>query len=97
MKLTLATLAIALTIVPAAAQTWCSPNDGTSRILQSASPNDVHPQWSGGSFIGTAWSLEVKQRTTSSGVDYIMGDLYSPRNNLVNEGVYVIAREWQCG
>lgn len=83
--------------LPATAQTWCHPKDSTARILQSHNPNDLHPQWTGESYIGTGWALAPGQRVTVDGVDYIKGTLYSPRGGVVNEDVYVLTREWDCG
>ena len=74
----------------------CSPKDTTARILQSANPNDLHPQWRGESHIGTAWSLDVKRTLNQNGVKFLQGELLSPRGNSQGE-IFAIVAEWYCG
>lgn len=81
---------------PKAEPTWCHPTDNTARVLSSANANDVHPDWRGESYLGMAWAMQPKRRAEKNGVVYYSGDLYSPRGGLVNPGVFVLAREWEC-
>jgi hypothetical protein len=74
----------------------CSPLDNTARILASPTPNDIHPDWSGDSHIGTSWSFSPMGRIEDGTGTYLKGNLYSPRGGLVNPLVYIIAREWRC-
>lgn len=74
----------------------CSPSDNTSRILASPDPDDVHPDWSGESYIGSSWSVEVKRRVDADTGTYLKGDLISPRGELVTPNVYIIEDEWDC-
>ncbi|WFR97105.1 hypothetical protein [Rhizobium tumorigenes] len=72
----------------------CTPNDGSARILASPNPDDIHPDWSDGSTIGLSWTFEGKEVGDSG--DYMKGKLISPRGDVANKGVYIIAREWDC-
>jgi hypothetical protein len=74
----------------------CWPHDNSARILRSASPNDIHPDWAGNSYIGTAWSF-VPDGFAGDGTGlYFRGALFSSRGGLVNSDVYILAREWDC-
>jgi hypothetical protein len=74
----------------------CAPKSNQSRILSSPSPNDIHPQWGGESYIGTSWTLVVNQIIKTNVNTYLQGDLYSPRGGIVNKNVFVIENEWDC-
>jgi hypothetical protein len=85
-----------LAITPAHSQTQCVPIDNAARILSSASPNDIHPDWRGGSYVGTSWYF-VPHGSTEDGTGfYLRGNLFSPRGGLVNADVYILATEWDC-
>ena len=90
-------LAAALFVQPAAAQTQCVAKDTSARILASASPNDVHPDWTGGSYVGLSWTFEVSGTEDTDTGTYLIGDLYAPNGGLVTSGAYVLADEWECG
>lgn len=76
----------------------CSPRDNTARILTRPSPNAIHPDWRGESYVGLSWSLKTSGHVIHGDPGYFLrGDLYSPRGGLVNRRIYVIAREWDCG
>lgn len=89
--------ALALT-VPVFAEESCSPNDMATRILQSANPNDLHPDWAGENRIGTSFSLFVTSEI-ADGIDdaftYVTGSLVDPRGNELGE-IFAIKREWSC-
>lgn len=80
--------------LPSAAQaTQCSPVDGTARVLRSPNPNDTHPDWRGESRLGTSWTFE---RAGTAPAGFLRGNLVSPRGGVVNRGVYILPREWEC-
>jgi len=74
----------------------CAPKDNAARILASPSPNDIHPDWQGDSYVGLSWSFEVTGYAGDQTGDYLKGNLNSPRGGLVNSGVYILRREWEC-
>lgn len=76
------------------ADTSCAPKDNSARILASPSPNDIHPDWTGESYVGLSWTF-VPNSDDLSG-KYLLGDLYSPKGGVVNKGVYILARQWDC-
>ncbi|MEH2438546.1 MAG: hypothetical protein V7K25_30850 [Nostoc sp.] len=74
----------------------CVPKNNQSRILSTPNPNDIHPNWRGESYIGTSWSLIIKEIIKNNTIIYLKGDLYSPRGGLINENVFVLENEWDC-
>lgn len=75
----------------------CTPVDNSARILRSPNPNDLHPDWKGEAYVGLSWSLRVTGSSVRSDTgSYLRGDLVSPRGGVINKGVYVVAREWEC-
>jgi hypothetical protein len=88
-------LAIPALLLPGLALAMqCTPNDTSARILASPNPNDTHPDWSGDSTIGLSWTFEG--RAAGGDGDYLKGRLISPRGDVANEGVYILADEWDC-
>lgn len=90
---------LAMLVSPASA--WaaatCAPVSNDALILASPDPEDIHPDWSDGSYVGLSWSLDLLGE--EEGVDgrfYLYGDLIDPRGNVVNRGVYVSDMEWEC-
>ena len=71
----------------------CTANDTSARILASPNPDDVHPDWGDGSTIGLSWTFEG--RAVGDG-DFLKGKLISPRGDVANTGVYILANEWDC-
>jgi hypothetical protein len=87
-------LVAAVSLLPGVALAMqCTPNDTSARILASADPDDTHPDWSDGSTIGLSWTFEG--RAIGKG-DYLKGKLISPRGDVANTGVYILADEWDC-
>jgi hypothetical protein len=88
-----------VTAIPAAASAApsCTPLDNTARILTQPTPNAIHPDWRGSSYVGTAWTFVPKGAPVngSTGV-YAKGDLYSARGGVVNKGIFILLSEWQC-
>ena len=75
----------------------CSARDNSARILRSEAPNDLHPDWAGDNVVGTGWSFVAKQRSTDMfGLEFLHGDLVSPRGGTINRNVLILAREWIC-
>lgn len=76
--------------------TSCSPVDNNARILASPDANDLHPDWSGESYVGTSWSFDVERRIESDTGAYLKGDLISPRGDVVTPNAYILEDEWHC-
>ncbi|MBB2674531.1 UNVERIFIED_ORG: hypothetical protein GGE44_004109 [Rhizobium esperanzae] len=74
----------------------CYPKDNSARILSSPSPNDIHPDWTGESYVGTSWTFVVQGSAEDGTGKYLKGNLMSPRGGLVNANVYILRREWEC-
>lgn len=89
-------IALVLLASPAVAAEVCAPIDNAARILQSPAPNDTHPDWMGESYVGTGWTFEPASTLDEDTGRYLRGDLVSPRGAHVNEGAFVLAREWVC-
>jgi hypothetical protein len=88
---------LAATASPTAlASIVCSPLDNSARVLASPSPNDIHPDWTGESYLGTSWSFIPSGSAQDGTGTYLKGNLYSSRGGLVNAEVYVLAKEWMC-
>lgn len=88
-----AAVAIALPSV-CRADVSCVPRDNTARILASPSPNDIHPDWRGGNYVGLAWTFIPDSDDTSQ--DYLHGDLYTPKGAAVTPDAYIVTKEWDC-
>tara|TARA_R100000365_G_C2747452_1_gene77378 strand:+ start:6160 stop:6459 length:300 start_codon:yes stop_codon:yes gene_type:complete len=91
----LVVVALLTTAAEAQSSLSCSPIGPASRVLQSANPNDLHPDWTGESYIGTGWSVIAQNSASRDGVDYLEGQLFSPRGSFQSQ-VYIIANEWTC-
>ncbi len=74
----------------------CAPKGTTARILKSAAPNDIHPDWKGDSYVGTGWRIELTNALLKDGNVYLVGDVLSPRGGVVNRGIFVLAGDWDC-
>ena len=90
-------LIFSVTASAALASATCAPVSTDSLVLASADAGDIHPDWSDGSTIGLSWTLDLLgDEEGADGEYYLYGDLYDPRGNLVNEGVYADVMEWEC-
>ena len=87
--------------------TLCRPLSTTTRVLNSAAPNDIHPSWAGASYIGMSWNLVKYGSENKDGIQFIKGKLLSPFRptagytydqyiNGTGEVVWGISREWEC-
>lgn len=75
----------------------CHPKEPTARVLKSAAPNDIHPDWAGKNVIGMGWGLIPDDvETDSFGIEYLHGNLVSPRGG-VTKDVFAVRKEWDCG
>ena len=71
--------------------------DNTAHILQSANPNDIHPDWRGEAYVGMGQGFVPRMRKKTDTGLYLKGDLYSTRGSILNKNVWIIAKEWTCG
>lgn len=79
------------------ARLYCNPRDNTARILRSPSPNAIHPDWRGESYIGTGWTIVTAGTQIQNDTGrYLRGNLVSTRGGITARGVYISAREWAC-
>ncbi len=85
-----------LTPPVATKERWCHPRENTARVLSKPTPNAIHKDWSGDSYVGLSWSLKLGRTVRDGQFVFVQGDLYSPRGGLVNKGVFVLASEWTC-
>lgn len=75
----------------------CNPKGETTRVLKSPSPNDIHPDWQGDNFLGDSWGILTDRLLRDEfNIQYVHGDLISPRGGKVNAGVYGLLSEWNC-
>jgi hypothetical protein len=79
----------------------CNPKDNTARVLASPSPNATHPDWSGPDTVGTSLTFVADDGPLDGHKDphsnpYLRGDLLSARGGVLNRGVYVLFKEWDC-
>jgi hypothetical protein len=76
----------------------CAPKDNTARILASANPLDLVPNWSKNNYVGTSWSFLPKRYvvTELQGGVFLQGDLISPRGGTTDENVFILFAEWDC-
>lgn len=97
MRSLLSAWVLLLVSVPSAIATeMCTAKDNSARILQSASPNDTHPDWLGESYVGLGANMKPAESIEGPGGRYVKGDLYSTRGSIQTPGAYFLAREWDC-
>ena len=73
----------------------CVPKSVTARILQSPSPNDVHPHWRGETRIGRSWTFALESSVKTEAGLYFVGKLISPSGG-VQQPIFVLGDEWDC-
>lgn len=92
-----AAIALALPAHATDRVTACHPRDNTARVLATPSPNAIHPDWQGESYLGVSWFLVVNSSTTVQPTgNFLRGNLYSSRGGLTDRNVWVVSREWRC-
>jgi hypothetical protein len=74
----------------------CSPKSATARILASANPNDLAPNWRGETRIGSSWNFRPKRSLVKENVVYLEGEVVSPRGSTVEQDVFILLDEWFC-
>lgn len=81
---------------PAAESTWCHAKEPGARILASANPNDLDPDWTGENYVGTGAALKPSRQFTKNDFAFIEGKLFSTRGGVLEEHVFALASEWEC-
>jgi hypothetical protein len=74
----------------------CVPKAPTARLLQSANPNDIDPNWRGESRIGTSWTFIRDQTVQTDIAVYFVGQLVSPRGGVQKKPIFILPNEWNC-
>lgn len=72
----------------------CVPQAG-AKVLRAPAAGAVHPDWQGGSRLGSSWSLVGPKRIMNNSGAYITGTLVSPRGGY-RKKVYGLAKQWSC-
>jgi len=77
----------------------CVPKDNMARVLKSANPLDNAPNWTGKNSIGTGYTFLPKRYvvTDAAGGIFLQGDLLTPRGAAMQQGVFILFAEWNCG
>lgn len=97
MRTLLIAACLAAGTLPALAGPTCSPSDSRTKILGSATIDDIHPAWRSKK-VGYGWSLQVKREDhDDAGMTYYVGDLYDTNGKLATRNVYALDSEWDCG
>lgn len=78
------------------AETLCSPKANSARILTKPSPNAIHPDFSGDSFVGLGWGFNPEKIVTNVTGRYARGNLRGSHGGVRNAGVYILLSEWSC-
>jgi hypothetical protein len=77
----------------------CAPKDNTARILKSAHPLDYAPNWSGTTYLGTAWTFMPKRYAVDNGIEggtFLEGHLITTRGAEMPDDLFVLFAEWNC-
>ena len=77
----------------------CAPKDNTARILKSAHPLDLAPNWTGMNYIGTGWTFMPKRYVVDSdltGGVYLEGNLITTRGGAMPDDLFILYAEWDC-
>jgi hypothetical protein len=77
----------------------CAPKDNTARILKSAHPLDLAPNWTGNNYIGTGWTFMPKHYVVDGdlqGAIYLEGNLITTRGATLPENLFILYAEWDC-
>jgi hypothetical protein len=78
----------------------CAPKDNTARILKSAHPLDLAPDWTGTQYLGTGWSFMPKRYVVEPDMDgwiFLEGNLITTRGATMPDDLYILYAEWNCG
>ncbi len=77
----------------------CAPKDNTARILKSAHPLDLAPNWTGTNYIGTGWTFMPKRYVVDpdlTGGLYLEGNLITTRGATMPDDLFILYAEWDC-
>jgi hypothetical protein len=77
----------------------CAPKDNTARILKSAHPLDLAPNWTGTNYIGTGWTFMPKRYVVDpdlTGGIYLEGNLITTRGAAMPDDLFILYAEWDC-
>jgi hypothetical protein len=77
----------------------CAPKDNTARILKSAHPLDLAPNWTGTNYIGTGWTFMPKRYVVDpdlTGGVYLEGNLITTRGAAMPDDLFILYAEWDC-
>jgi hypothetical protein len=77
----------------------CSPKDNMARILKSAHPLDLAPNWTGANYIGTGWTFMPKRYVVDpdlQGGIYLEGNLITTRGATLPDDLFILYAEWDC-
>jgi hypothetical protein len=77
----------------------CAPKDNTARILKSAHPLDLAPNWTGTNYIGTGWTFMPKRYVVDpdlTGGIYLEGNLITTRGAATPDDLFILYAEWDC-
>jgi hypothetical protein len=77
----------------------CAPKDNTARILKTAHPLDLAPNWTGTNYIGTGWTFMPKRYVVDpalTGGIYLEGNLITTRGATMPDDLFVLYAEWDC-
>jgi hypothetical protein len=76
----------------------CAPKDNTARVLKSAHPLDLAPNWTGTTYLGTAWTFMPKRYavTDIEGGIFLEGNLITTRGAQMPDDLFILYAEWDC-
>jgi hypothetical protein len=77
----------------------CAPKDNTARILKSAHPPDLAPNWTGTNYIGTGWTFMPKRYVVDPALNggiYLEGNLITTRGATMPDDLFILYAEWDC-
>jgi hypothetical protein len=76
----------------------CAPKDNTARVLKSAHPLDLAPNWTGTTYIGTGWTFMPSRyvATDIEGGIFLEGHLITTRGAEMPDDLFILYAEWDC-
>ena len=78
----------------------CAPKDNTARVLKSAHPLDLAPNWTGKNYLGTGWTFMPKRYVVDPDMQgglYLEGNLITTRGATMPDDLFILYVEWDCG
>lgn len=77
----------------------CAPKDNMARILKSAHPLDLAPNWTGTTYIGSGWTFMPKRYVVEpdlQGAIFLEGNLITTRGATMPDDLFILYAEWDC-